>query len=252
MAKTAKIPHRYIDEKDPSPRGIVGDEAAERRPQHRGDDDRDRGHAEGGAALGRREGIEDDRLLIGLQSAAEKALRQPEHDELDEAAGDSAEKRADREHGDADQEIPLSPQQIAEPAGNRQHDAVGDEIGRQGPGRLVVARRHGAGDMRQSHIDDRRVEDLHEGGERRHHRDQPGVVARLPAGARLRGHCTLTVGSTEIPSGSGRFGSRPWSMTILTGTRCTILTKLPVAFWGGKAENLEPLPFWMLSTWPVR
>ncbi len=39
-------------------------------------------------------------------------------------------------------------------------------------------------------------------------------------------------------------------MTILTGTRCTIFTKLPVAFSGGKAVNFEPEPSWMLSTWP--
>ena len=31
-------------------------------------------------------------------------------------------------------------------------------------------------------------------------------------------------------------------MTILTGTRCTIFTKLPVAFSGGKAVNFDPDP----------
>ena len=39
-------------------------------------------------------------------------------------------------------------------------------------------------------------------------------------------------------------------MTIFTGTRCTILTKLPVAFSAGKAENFEPEPCWIESTWP--
>ena len=70
--------------------------------------------------------------------------------------------------------------------------------------------------------------------------------------ARLRPrHFSRTVGTTEMPSGSGRFGSRPLSMTIFTGTRCTIFTKLPVAFSGGKAVKREPEPSWMLSTWPV-
>ena len=41
-------------------------------------------------------------------------------------------------------------------------------------------------------------------------------------------------------------------MTILTGTRWTILTKLPVAFSGGKAVNFDPEPSWMLSTWPLQ
>ena len=40
-------------------------------------------------------------------------------------------------------------------------------------------------------------------------------------------------------------------MTIFTGTRCTIFTKLPVAFSGGNAVKREPEPSWMLSTWPV-
>ena len=37
-------------------------------------------------------------------------------------------------------------------------------------------------------------------------------------------HRKVTVGTTEIPSGSGTLGSNPLSMTILTGTRWTILT----------------------------
>src|ERR1700691_346455 len=100
--------------------------------------------------------------------------------------------------------------------------------------------------MRQGDIDDRGVEDLHERAQRHRDRNEPGIVLGLPARASggrcgLRGaHRTVTVGSAEIPSGSGIFGSRPLSMTILTGTRCTTLTKLPVAFSGGKAVNFDP------------
>ena len=81
---------------------------------------------------------------------------------------------------EADQEIALAAEHVAEPAGNRQHDAVGDEIGGQRPGRLVVARRQAAGDMRQGDIDDGRVENLHERRERHRHRDRPRVDAWLP------------------------------------------------------------------------
>ena len=87
-----------------------------------------------------------------------------------QAVGDAAQKRADREHRDADHEIALAADQVAEPAGNRQHDAVGDEIGGQRPGRLVVAGRQTAGDMRQRDIDDGGVENLHEGRERHRRR----------------------------------------------------------------------------------
>ena len=41
------------------------------------------------------------------------------------------------------------------------------------------------------------------------------------------------------------------SNTILTGTRWTILVKLPVALSGGSSEYVAPEPFWMLSTRPV-
>ena len=242
---------RNVGEENPAPVVGVGDDAAEGRPQHRRDDGRDRGDAKGRAALFRRKGVEDDRLLVRLQAAAEEALQQPEDDELRQAVGDAAQKRADREHRDADQEIALAADHRAEPAGDGQHDAVGDEIGGQRPGRLVVARRQAAGDMRQRDIDDRRVEDLHEGRERHDDGDGPWVARGPPLGVRIRlRHFSLTVGTTEMPSGSGRSGSRPLSMTILTGTRCTILTKLPVAFSGGKAVNFEPEPSWMLSTWP--
>ena len=72
-------------------------------PMHRADDGRDRGEAEGGAAFGGREIIENDRLLVRLQSAAEEALQQAEQDELRQARGDAAQKRADGEHREADQ-----------------------------------------------------------------------------------------------------------------------------------------------------
>ena len=249
---------RHVDEKNPAPARLVGDVAAERRPQHRRDDGGDGRDAESRGAFGRRECVEDDRLLIRLHPAAKEALRQTEDDELRQTAGYAAQKRAHREHADADQEIALAAQEIAEPSGNGEHDAIGDEIGGERPCRFVRARRETAGDVRQRHIDDGGVENLHEGRERDGDRDQPGVIGRLPIGVSLlRGrsgsgrffggrlgvaHFTVTSGTTEMPSGSGSFGSRPPSMTILTGTRCTTLTKLPVAFSTGKAENFEPEP----------
>ena len=58
------------------------DQAAKRRAEHRRDDGRDRSHPEGRRALGRREGVEHNSLLIGLQSAAEESLGEPEENEL--------------------------------------------------------------------------------------------------------------------------------------------------------------------------
>ena len=66
--------------------------------------------------------------------------------------------------------------------------------------------------MRQRHVDDRGVEDFHERRERHRDRDEPGIVFGLPDRGRCDAAmsaaliCTVTVGSTEMPSGSGMFG----------------------------------------------
>ncbi len=62
----------------------------------------------------------------------------------------------------------------------------------------------------------------------------------MECAVRSAAHFKCTTGSTEIPSGSGCAESSPLSMTIFTGTRCTILTKFPVAFSAGNAEKREP------------
>ena len=66
----------------------------------------------------------------------------------------------------------------------------------------------------------------------------------------LIAHRILTVGTTDMPGPSSTSGGS--SNTILTGTRWTILTKLPVAFSAGSRLNAVPLPAWMLSTWPLK
>src|SRR5580692_6331159 len=101
--------------------------------------------------------------------------------------------------------------------------------------------------MRQRDVDDGGVENLHERRQRDGDGDEPRIVARFPGRARigccgLCAHRTVTAGSAEMPSGSGMFGSSPLSITILTGTRCTTLTKFPVAFSGGNAVNFDPEP----------
>src|SRR5260370_27539871 len=65
-------------------------------------------------------------------------------------------------------------------------------------------------------------------------------------------HRTRTSGTADMPGPSTCCGSAPSSMTILTGTRWTTFTSLPVAFSGGKRLKRAPLPAWMLSTCPVK
>src|SRR6185312_17515503 len=59
----------------------------------------------------------------------------------------------------------------------------------------------------------------------------------------------FTVGTVDMPGRSRPL--RRWSSsTIFTGTRCTILVKLPVALSGGSSANSRPLAGDRLSTWP--
>ena len=39
-------------------------------------------------------------------------------------------------------------------------------------------------------------------------------------------------------------------IAMRTGMRCTTLTQLPVAFWGGSTENSAPVAWLMLATVP--
>src|SRR5450759_6546 len=56
------------------------------------------------------------------------------------------------------------------------------------------------------------------------------------------------VASTFMPGRSTR--PLAWSIRILTGMRCTTLTKLPVAFSGGSRLKRLPVAPEMESTWP--
>ena len=61
---------------------------------------------------------------------------------------------------------------------------------------------------------------------------------------------TSTVASTDRPGRRrGSSGSSPASL-IRTGTRCTTLVKLPVAFSGGSSANCAPVRGYKLSTGP--
>src|SRR5205823_4842639 len=125
-------------------------------------------------------------------------------------------------------------------------------------GALVDADRQSACDVTQRDVGDRRVENLHEGRDRDHERDEIRIMAagrgtfRRPGRARVRRdirHRTLVQGTTDIPGPTGTSDGQ-LSTTILTGTRCTTFTKLPVAFSAGSRLKTVPEPGCTDSTWP--
>ncbi|GJE03234.1 hypothetical protein GMJLKIPL_5185 [Methylobacterium isbiliense] len=213
---------RGVDQEAPVPGIGVGEPAAEGRPDHRRDHDGDPVEREGLAALLRREGIRQDRLRERGHTAAEP-LQHPEEQQRFEAPGEAAQHRRDGEERDRRHEERLAPVALGEEARRGQHDRVGDEVARHHPGRLVRPDRESARDVAQRHVGDRGVEHLHEGRERDHHGDDPGIAPAGPLGGAGRAHRTRTVGTMDIP-GPIATSSGQRSTTIFTGTRCTTFT----------------------------
>ena len=223
--------HRHVDQEDPVPGIVVGDPAAERRPDHRRDHDRDAVDRKGLAALFGRKRVGEDRLLAGRHAAAAEALQDAEQHQRLQIPGEAAQQRGEREGRDADHVEALAADHRRQPARDRQHDGVGDEIAGDDVGALVDADREAAGDMAQRDIGDGGVEHLHEGRDRDDEGDQIGIVPagrgafRRPAASMPStvAHRTLVQGTTDMPGPTGT-SSGQWSTTIFTGTRCTTLT----------------------------
>ncbi len=219
---------RHVEQKHPAPAEIVGDPAAERRPDRRRKNHGDAVGGKGLAALGRRKRIGEDRLRVRLKPAAADPLQTAGNDQHGKARRDAAQERGDTKADDAGDEITLAPDCRGKPAADRQDDGVGDQIRGQHPSRFVLACRQTAGDVLQRDIGDRNVEHFHKGGKPDRYRDQPRVRAAGAAGLR-RSHRTLsylilTLGTTDMPGPSGKCRLGGASKTILTGTRCTTLT----------------------------
>ena len=140
------------------------------------DDHGDAVEREGLAAPLRRKRVGEDGLLAGRHAAAAEPLQDAEEDQRAQARRQSAQQRAHREQRHADHVEALAADDVRQPAAHRQHHGVGDQIGRDHPGALVDARRHGAGDVAQRDIGDRGVEHDHEGRDRDHDGDQPGIA----------------------------------------------------------------------------
>src|SRR6267143_3499107 len=151
----------------------------------------------------------------------------------------------------ADQEEPLAAEQPREPAGGRDDDGVGGEIGGQHPGDLVDAGRQRALHVRQRDVGDARVDDLHH--RHQHDGDGDGPLARggQLRRRRRRHQRRRMVTTADMPARSGcGLPTSFWSSSTFTGTRCTTFTQLPVAFSGGSNEKRAPVPALIDSTMP--
>ena len=166
---------RHVDQQGPAPRGELGQEATE--------DEADGGAAAGDAAvdgegacplLGLREGHGEQRERGRRHDGGEGTLQGAGPEEHGRVLGQSAQRRRTGEADEADDEHPLAPEVVGDPAAEQQEPGEGERVGRQHP--LAVGRRDVQGPLGRGQGDDhhRGVEDHHELG---HGDDRQGPEA---------------------------------------------------------------------------
>ena len=177
---------RAVDQEAPMPGHVVGKPPAKRRPDHRRDHHGDAEQRKRLAALFRRKCIREDRLRHRYHAAAAEALQDAKEQQRLQIPGEAAQHRGGREHPEADEEEALAAHHPGEERARRQDDRIRDQVGRHHPRSLVLAHPHAARDVGQRHVGDGGIEHFHEGCERDHRGDQPGVDGRVGARAACR------------------------------------------------------------------
>ncbi|MEY9359078.1 hypothetical protein ABH994_001799 [Bradyrhizobium yuanmingense] len=177
-----------VDEEQPVPRHQVGDVAADRRPDGRG---QRRDEPDDGAddvefrarenRVGRGEHGRD-------HAGAEKALQRTPEDHLLDRRGEAAKQACGGEARRRDREQEPRAEGARQESRQRDRDHLGDQIGGLNPGHLAGARRQPGLDFAQGGRDDLDVQDRHEHPE--HHddeREQPLRRNALRSGIRHHG-----------------------------------------------------------------
>ena len=150
-------PDRDVDVEDPVPAQVLGQPAADERTGHERDpEDRTEQALVLAAFLGR-EQVTDDRQRDREQRAGADALDASEQDEHAHVLAQAAEGRAEQEDDDADHEDRLAAVDVRELAPERDADRAGQQVDRDRPDVVVVARQLGH-DGRERRTDDRLIE----------------------------------------------------------------------------------------------
>ena len=218
-----------VDEEHPAPGQMFGDQTTQGGADGRGHHHRHAVKGHRPRAFPRRERVDQDGLLAGGQAAAADPLQHPAHDQPLQAGRHPAQQRAGDEQGHAGHVEALASEPGGQPAADRHHHRVGDEVRGQHPGALVLGDRQIAGDVGQADVGDGGVQHLHEGGHRHHQGDGPGVAATGPAGGTVdrpgpAAHRTLVRASTDMPGRRrSRWDGSPCSR-MRTGMRWTTFT----------------------------
>ncbi len=164
-----------IDEEDPAPTVVIRNPTAEHRPDRRGRYQHNGVESEGRSTLGRRKGIHQNGLRYGGEASTGDALEDAADQHYLQGGRDAAEKRHGCEENYARQIVVFASKGPAQPGAHGQDHCIRDQVGGQDPRHFIVAATEATADIRERNIGDRSVEQLHEGGNRNRHGDNPRV-----------------------------------------------------------------------------
>ena len=172
-------PERNVDEEDPAPRPVLGEQAAERRA----DDGADPPHAREVpldlAALGRRVEVGDDRRGDRDDRTGADPLNGAEHDQRDHAPRHAAEHGTEEEDADPEEQHRLAAEDVREPAVDRHQHRLREQIDREQP-RELREPAEVADDLRDRGRDDRAVDRRQPGREHEGRDDEPPRAGCCP------------------------------------------------------------------------
>ena len=168
---------RHVDVEDPLPRPVVGEEAAEQRPEDRRTSEDGADRALVLAAVAQRDDVGDHRGRRHGQPAAADALQRARPDQPGHRLRETREHRGDREEHDAADEDRLAPEEVAELAAQDRRDRLGEEVRRHHPAH-VLGTTEVADDRRQGGGDDGGVEGREE--QAAHDQREGDVAGRRP------------------------------------------------------------------------
>ena len=164
-----------VDVEDVLPAEILGQVAADRRPDRRreGCGQREQGQADWLLGLGQQR--DDDGERHRDQHTAREALDGAKDDHLLQVLGvGTGDREHQEQHGVYDQ-IAAQREHLREPAGQRDHDDLGDQVGGRDPAAVIDPGADRALDIGQRGVDDLDVEHRHERAKRGADDGHPGL-----------------------------------------------------------------------------
>ena len=171
-------PDRDVDEEDPFPAEVLGDQAADQRADRDGAADRRSPDAERGGAVAAVELLPEQGERGGEHRRAADPLQPARQVEQGRVAGDAAEEGGEGEEAEPEREDAAAAQAVAERAGGEQEGGEHQRVGVDDPLQAGEARAEVPLDVGQGDVDDRDVQQQHERRDRAEDEGPPFALHR--------------------------------------------------------------------------